>query len=133
MIEQGALTSWRPHRRGQVKKQNEYDRAVGTHFLETASGGISQDTECMRPRKGYSQPEDRVVRGKPGHRKSVTESAALTSWRPHREERVRTWIECDGRKGYSRPEERIGRDESVHSKNATERGALTHCRPYRKG
>ena len=43
--EQGALTSWRPHREGQVRTQRETDRARGTHFLETTSGGTSQDTE----------------------------------------------------------------------------------------
>jgi len=42
---QGALTSWRPHQEGQVRTQKETDRAGGTHKLETASGGTSQDVE----------------------------------------------------------------------------------------
>ena len=39
------LTGWRRHREVQVRTQKESDRARGTHILETASGGISQDTE----------------------------------------------------------------------------------------
>ena len=106
---------------GQVRtRKKQYDRAGGTHFLETAPGGISRDTESMRPRKGYSRAKDRVVRDKRGQRKSVTGSVALTSWRPHREEQVRTWIECDQRKKHPRPEERVERDDSEHSMNATE-------------
>ena len=44
-IEQAALTSWRSHRVGQLMTGEESDRARGTHFLETASGGTSQDME----------------------------------------------------------------------------------------
>ena len=43
--EQGALTSWRSRRVGQFRTREENDRARGTHFLETPSGGTSQDTE----------------------------------------------------------------------------------------
>ena len=36
-IEQGALTHWIQHRRGQVRIRKEYDQESGTHALETAS------------------------------------------------------------------------------------------------
>ena len=39
------LTDWRPHMEGQVRAQKESDRPRPTHFLETAHGGTSQDTE----------------------------------------------------------------------------------------
>jgi len=42
---QGALTNWTPKREGQVRTQKESDQARDTHFLETAEGGTSQDTE----------------------------------------------------------------------------------------
>ena len=38
---QGALTNWRRHREGQVRKRKESDRARDTHILETPSGEIS--------------------------------------------------------------------------------------------
>ena len=40
--ELGALTSYRPQRVGQVMTGKE--RARGTHFLETAEGGLSTDS-----------------------------------------------------------------------------------------
>jgi len=43
--EQGVLTSWRPQRDGQVRTQKERNRERGTHSLERAEGGISQDME----------------------------------------------------------------------------------------
>ena len=64
--ERGALTSWRPHRKGQVRIRRETNRARGTHSLETASGGTSQDTERNRPSEGHSHPGDRIGRDKSG-------------------------------------------------------------------
>jgi len=51
--------------------RKESERARGTHWLETAEGGTS------------------------GHAKKVTESGALTLWRPQREGLVRTWNKRD--------------------------------------
>ena len=79
----------------------------GTHKLEAASYGASQDTERMRPR------------------------VALTNWGPHRMGQVKIRKECD-REWHSRPGDRIIRDKSGHGKNATEGVALTHWRPHRK-
>ena len=44
-MKQGALTNWRPQGEGQVRTQKETDQVRGTHILETAAGGTSQDTE----------------------------------------------------------------------------------------
>ena len=55
--EREALTNWRPNRGGQVKTWKESDRVRGTHTLETASGGTSQES---------------------GHEKNPTERGALT-------------------------------------------------------
>ena len=43
--QRAALTFWRRHQEGQVSTRKEPDRARGTHTLETASGGTSQDRE----------------------------------------------------------------------------------------
>ena len=67
--ERGALTSWRPHRQGQVRMRKETDRARGTHKLETASAGTNQDTGRNRPSEGHSQTGDRIGRDKSGHEK----------------------------------------------------------------
>ena len=144
----GALTNWRRHREGQVRTRKESDRAMGTHFLETASGGTSQDTERLQPSKGHSLSGDGIGRDRSGHRKDPTERGALTNWRQHQEGQVRTRKESDrargtysletasggtsqdtGRirpsEGHSLPGDGIGRDKSGHGKNPTERGALT--------
>jgi hypothetical protein len=43
--ERGALTCWRAHWEGQVRTRKGSEQARGTHSLESASGGINQDTE----------------------------------------------------------------------------------------
>jgi len=50
----------------------ETDRSRGTHILETAEGGTSQDTEGNRQTKGHSLPGDHRGRDKSGHRKKLT-------------------------------------------------------------
>ena len=50
----------------------EPNGARGTHSLETASGGTSQDTKGIRPSEGYSHPGDAIVRDRSGHRKNPT-------------------------------------------------------------
>ena len=133
--ERRALTSWRPHREGQIRMRKETERArltfwdriegdksghgesetyrargahfletasrgtsqekpgraKGAHFLETASRGTSQDTERNRSSEGHSQTGDRIGRGESGHGKKPAKRGALTTWRPDREEQVRTW------------------------------------------
>jgi hypothetical protein len=145
----GALTCWREHQGGQVRTWKESNRARGTHFLERASEGTSQDTERIWPCEGHSLPGDHTGRDKSGHGKNPTERGALTSWRPHWEGQVMTRKESDRArhthelekalggtsqdierirpsKAHSLPGDRIGRDKSGHGKNPTKRGTLTN-------
>ena len=125
-IERGTLTSWRRHRERQVRTYKESDQARGTHFLETASGATSQDTERIQPSEGYSLPGDGIGRDKSGQGKNPTERGALTLWRQHQEGQVRTRKESDRARGTHILEIGSGgRDKSEHGKNPTERGALT--------
>ena len=43
--QEGALTSWRLQKEGQVRTWKESNQASVTHFLETTEGETSQDTE----------------------------------------------------------------------------------------
>ena len=95
LTERCALTSWRPHREGQVRTWKETDRAMRTHQLETTRGGTSQDTERHRPSDVHSRPGDSTGRDKSGHGKKLTERCTLTSLRPHREGQVRRRKETD--------------------------------------
>ena len=95
VTEQGALTSWRPQREGQVRTQKESDQARGTHILETTEGGTSQDMERKQLSKGHSHPGDHRRRDKSACRKKVTEKGALTFWRPQREAQVSTQNRSD--------------------------------------
>ena len=90
MTKQGALTPWRWQREGQVRTWKESDQARGTHSLEMAEEGTSQDMERMWPSKGHSLPGDGRERDKSRHGKKVTKQGALTSWRWLREGQVRT-------------------------------------------
>ena len=91
-----------------------------------------------------------------GHKKKPTEQGALTCWRQHREEFVRTRKETDRARGthqletaedgacqeternrlskaHSRPRNGRERYLSGHGKKPTERGALTSWRRQREG
>ena len=107
--QRGALTSWRRHRERQVRTQKESDPVRGTHSLETASGGISQDIERIRPSEGHSHPGDGIGMGKSGHGKDWTE------------------------RGYSHTGDGVTREMSKRRKNPTERGALTYWRRRQEG
>ena len=80
-----ALTNWRPHRKGEVRRRKECVRESTTHALETASEETSQDKERLRQRVCHSRTGDRIIRDKSGHRNSKTERVALTIWRPQGE------------------------------------------------
>ena len=143
-----ALTNWRRHREGQIRIQKEYNRARGTHILETALGGTSQDTERIRPSKGHSHAGDSIGWDMSGRGKNPTQRGALTFWRRRQEGQVSTRKESDQARGtyslatasggtsqdterirpsggHSHPGDSTGRDKSAHRKNPSERGALT--------
>ena len=79
--------------------QKESDRARGTHILEIALGGTSQDTERIRPSEGHSHPGDGIGRVNSRYGKNPTRRGALTSWRRHGEVQVRTQKEFDRARG----------------------------------
>ena len=135
------------YREEQVRTQKESDRARGTYRLETASGGISQgaerirpseghsptgdgiegqvSTETLRASEGHSQSEDGIGRDKSGHRESDrargTHNLKTASGGTSQDtERIRP------SKGNSPTGVGIGRDKSERGKNPTKRGALTN-------
>ena len=144
------------HREGQVRTRKEPNKWRSAYQLETASGGLSQDTERIRLGEGHSHPGDDIGRDKSGHGKNQTERGVLTNWGRHREEQVRTRKESDrargtyeletSSEGTSQDTERIRLSEG-HShpgechregqvrtrKNQTERGALTSWRQHQGG
>ena len=75
------------------------DHARGTHKLETAEGGTSQNTESKQMIPGDSLPENRKRRDKSGHSKKSTGPEALTLWRQQRGRRIRTRIRTDRGRG----------------------------------
>jgi hypothetical protein len=79
---------------GQVRAEKGCDRARGTHNLETALGGTTQDKERKRLSEWHSLSRDRIVRDKSGHGRSASE-----------------W--------HSQPKDRIVGDKSEHRKHAT--------------
>jgi len=99
LSEQGALTNWERQREGQVRTWKGRDQARGTHTLETAEGGTSQDTERNRHSKEHSHPEDGRERDKSGYGKTAAEKGVLTSWIQQREGQVRTRKETDRARG----------------------------------
>ena len=154
--EQGALTSWRQHREGHVRIQNESHRARGTHILETASGGTRQNTKRISPSEGHSPTGDGIGRDTSAHRNDPTDQGVLTSWRQHREGQVWTQKESNRAmgthqletasggtsqdtetipqsEGHSPTGDGIGRDMSGHRNNPTEPGTLTNWRRHREG
>ena len=78
LAEPGALTLWRPHREGQVRRQKEINRARRIHKLNTTQGGQVR-TRQNRPTKAHSRPGGRTERDKSGHQKKPTKQSALTS------------------------------------------------------
>jgi hypothetical protein len=50
--ERGPLTVWEAETEGQVRTRNESEPARGTHHLESADEGTSQDTESIQRARG---------------------------------------------------------------------------------
>ena len=62
-------------RKDKVRIQNKIkviEQERGTHFLEIAEGGTSQDMERKQPSKVHSQTEDHRGRDKSEHGKKAT-------------------------------------------------------------
>ena len=125
--ERGTLTFWRRHREVQVRTQKESHGARGTHILETASAGASQDTKRIRPSKGHSHPRDGIGRDKSGHGGNPNERGHLLSGDGTSQdaEQIRP------SKGRSPTGDGIRGDKSEDRKNQTKEGALTLWRRHR--
>ena len=95
LTDQGPLTSWRQQREGLVRIKKETVRPRPTHILETAEGGICQDTERNRPIKAHSPTGNNRGRGWSKYGKKPTNQGPLTLWRWQREELVRTRKKTD--------------------------------------
>ena len=125
--EWGALTSWRRYREDQVRTRNGSDRARGTHILETASGGTSQNMERIRPSEWHLRSGDGIRKDTSGHGKNRTERGALTLWRWHREGQVRTWNErIRPSKGHSPARDGTERNKSKHGKKSGRNYNIRH-------
>ena len=130
--EQGALTSWKPHREILVRTQKESSWERGTDELETTSGETCQYMERKQHSVGHSLPGDRIRRALSGHGKKVTKQGAPTSWRPHWEELVRTGKESDGARG-THSLATSGVTCQGMERKRIQQGALTAWRPHWEG
>ena len=79
LTERGALTSWRRQRDEIVRTRKEFDRARGTHVLESAENGTCQGTKRNQLSKGYSLPRDDKGWDMSGHGQKLAEPGALTA------------------------------------------------------
>jgi hypothetical protein len=68
---------------------NETERATGTHSLENADGGTSQNGKRNRASDGHSRPGEYRWRDKSKWEKRLSERQALTSWGAQTEGQVR--------------------------------------------
>ena len=93
--DRGTLTNWRWQKERLVRTRKQTDRLRRTHKLETAVGGTCQDTERNQPTEVDSHSGDGRGSDLSGHRKTLTDQGALTSWRRQRERLVRTRKETD--------------------------------------
>jgi hypothetical protein len=66
--EQRPLTSWRTQSEEQVIMAKETERATGTHLLERADRGASQDSKRNKASDVHSPTGERRDRDKSGHR-----------------------------------------------------------------
>ena len=88
-------TPWRRQREGPVRTWNATGGARGTHSLETAEGGIYQDTERNRLIEGHSRSGDGSQRDLSEHGKKPIRRGALTALRQQMEGLVSTRKEAD--------------------------------------
>ena len=61
------------HREGQVRKGKETERITGTHQLESAQGGLSQERQRNQASDGHSLSGEGTGRIKSGKGKKLSE------------------------------------------------------------
>jgi hypothetical protein len=84
---------------GQVRTWKEFKQATGTHGLESADQGTSQDMGRVRASDGHSLSGERRQRDKLGHGKNPSEWVPLTIWRAQTEGQVKTQKESEQARG----------------------------------
>jgi hypothetical protein len=82
--------NYRGQRSRLVRTWKESESARGTHQLEIAEVGTSQDMERKRVSKGNSLPRESIGQDWSGHRKKASQWGALTPWRDQKSRLVRT-------------------------------------------
>ena len=97
--QEGALTSWRAQKQGQVRTRKECEPGRDTHILESPDTKTSQDTERMRASEGYSPTGEPRHKDKSEHGKNASQRGALTNWWAQIQRQVRTWKECEPTRG----------------------------------
>lgn len=105
---------------------------IDTYRLETAVGGICQDTEMMRLCDWYSLTDDTRLMNLSGQVKKATVGGALTNWRRQKEGLVSTRKTTD-RVSVLTSCRRQGEGVVKANKNVTELEALTSWRWQREG
>jgi len=121
--------NWRPRGRdlsGQGKKANR-----GIHFLETEKGGTCQDTEKKQWRGIHSL--ESTEGGTSQDTEGMRLSQALTSWKPQKQELVRTQEKRLLSEGHSLSGDHRGRDLSGYRRNASNQAIGTHFLEAREG
>jgi hypothetical protein len=104
----------------------------GTHSLQTAEGGTSQDKVRKRPSEGHSPTGDRRGGASQDTKRSdqVRGTHSLeTAEGGSSQNTKRKQLS----KGHSQTRDRRGRDKSGHGKEVTKQGTLTFWTPQRKG
>ena len=127
----GTLTLWRRQGKGAVRTRKGFGRARHTHFLETAEGGICQDTERIWPARcthklktaveETCQDMERNLLSKHTHVLVAAKGGTCQDTERNR------LIERRSHAGDSN-----WRDLSGRRKKPTERGILTNCRRQRE-
>jgi hypothetical protein len=111
---------------GQVRTWEEFKQATGTHGLESADQGTSQDMGRVRASDGHSLSGERRQRDKLGHGKNPSEWVPLTIWRAQTEGQVKTQKESEQARG-TYPLESVGRGTNQDTtRKASERVRDTH-------
>jgi hypothetical protein len=124
--ERQVLTLWRGHREGQVRKFKESERAMGAHELERAEGVSSKEIQRKRVSSGHSLSGESTGWVKSENAKKASKQRALTLWRGHREGQVRKCTESEAATGTHGLESAQGRSsQETQRKRASSGNSLS--------
>ena len=131
--ERGTLTLWGRQREGLLRTRKETNRAMRTHVLETAEGGICQDTDRNRQSGAHSHPGDSRGRDLSGHIKETNRARHTHKLETAEGETCQDTERNQRSEAHSLPGYGTVGDLSGHGKKPTEQGALTSWRWQREG